>query len=310
MKGSEFAQLSAFAAIADCGSFVRAAAQLGVSPSALSQTIRSLEERLGVRVLNRTTRSVALTDAGASLLARIAPALQELDAAAETVNAFRDRPAGTLRINTSRMAADMLIAPLLGRFLVDYPDIVLEVGVNDALTDVVAEGFDAGIRLGERLQQDMLAVRLGGPLRQVAVASPDYVAKHGRPRTPRDLHAHRCINWRENASRRLYRWEFEQGDEVLEVAVNGPLIVNDVDLAIRAAIDGVGITYPMAHQSAPFVRSDQLVTLLEDWSPPFPGLFLYYPSRRQVPTTLRVFIEYLQTELASSTSVLSTNPPA
>lgn len=301
MKGSEFTQLSAFATIADCGSFVRAAAQLGVSPSALSQTIRNLEERLGVRVLNRTTRSVALTDAGEKLLARIQPALHELDDAVEVVNAFRGRPAGTLRVNVPRVAATMVIEPLLGRFLTDYPEIVLEITADDALADIVAGGFDAGIRLGEQLQQEMVAVKLGGQMRQIAVAAPDYIARHGRPKTPRDLHAHRCINLRENASGRLHRWQFKRDKQVFEVAVDGPLIVNDVGLGVRAAIDGVGIAYPLAYQAAPSIRDGRLVTLLEEWSPPIPGLFLYYPSRRQVPAALRVFIEYLQAELASAT---------
>lgn len=301
MKGAEFAQLSAFAAIADCGSFARAAAQLGVSPSALSQTIRSLEERLGVRVLNRTTRSVALTQVGEKLLARIQPALHELDDAVEVVNAFRGRPAGPLRINVPRVAATKVIEPLLGDFLADYPEIVLEITADDALADIVAGGFDAGIRLGEQLQQDMIAVKLGGQMRQIAVAAPDYIARHGRPETPRDLHEHRCINFRESASGRLHRWQFKRDEQAFEVAVDGPLIVNDVGLGIRAAIDGVGIAYPLETQAAQYIRDGQLVTLLEAWSPPIPGLFLYYPSRRQVPAPLRVFIDYLQAELAPAT---------
>lgn len=298
MKSGQFSQFSAFVAIAECGSFVRAAARIGVSPPALSQTIQHLEERLGVRVLNRTTRSVALTDAGALLLTRVRPALQELEHAEENTRIFRDSPAGHLRINMPRVTAMTLVAPLLGRFLTAYPDITVEITADDALTDIVAEGFDAGMRLGEQLQQDMIAVKLGGHLHQVAVASPGYLENHGRPEMPRDLHRHWCINWRESASGRLHRWAFARNDEAFEVAVNGSLIVNDMALALRAAIEGAGIAYPLALQAQPYVRSGQLVPLLEGWSPLFAGLYLYYPSRRQVPTALRALIDYLQAELA------------
>ncbi|XXU13823.1 LysR family transcriptional regulator [Sorangium sp. So ce861] len=294
MRGREFADLTAFAAIVEHGSFARAAAHLRVSPSALSQTIRGLEERLGVRLLNRTTRSVAPSEAGARLLSRLSPALTELEAAVADVKALRDRPSGVLRINTARVAAVWCLAPLLGPFHEEHPEIVLDVVVEDAIADIVARRFDAGVRLGERLERDMVAVKLSGDFSMMAVASPAYLARHGAPATPRDLHRHRCINTRWPTDGSLYRWEFEKGKQSLEVAVEGPLIVNDVDLALRAAVDGVGIAYVFDEQARPLVEAGRLTRVLEPWSPSFPGFYLYYPSRRQTPPALRAFIEFLR----------------
>src|SRR6201997_5601783 len=230
MRGSEFAELKAFAAVVERASFARAADHLGLSPSALSQTIRQLETRLGVRLLNRTTRSVAPTSAGARLYERIEPVMQELDAAVSEAVEATGQTAGTLRINTLGMAANKLIAPRLGRFHRAYPQVLLDIVIDDGLSDIVAGRFDAGIRVGERLEKDMIAVRLTPDGKMLAVASPDYLSRHGVPKTPADLHAHACINWRFPGSGRIYRWEFEKKDKRLEMAVAGPLISNYQDV--------------------------------------------------------------------------------
>lgn len=294
MRGSDFAELRAFAAIVEHGSFVRASAHLGMSPSALSQTIRNLEERLGVRLLNRTTRSVAPSHAGEQLLARVAPAIADLDAAVAEVSALRDTPAGLLRLNATRIAGVHSLAPMVGQFLAAYPGIRLEIAVEERLVDIVAAGFDAGVRLGERLDADMVAVKLTGEVRMMVVASPAYLARAGRPETPRDLLGRRCLNYRWPTSGAIYRWEFERGAERLDIAVDGPLIVNDPEIAVRATLDGVGIAYLFEHQAAEHVARGDLVHLLEDWSPRFPGFYLYYPSRRQAPPPLRAFVDFLR----------------
>ncbi|MGK9165022.1 LysR family transcriptional regulator [Inquilinus limosus] len=301
MRGSDYAELRAFAAIAEHGSFARAAAHLGVSRSALSQTIRELEGRLGVRLLNRTTRSVAPSEAGARLLAELLPALADLDTALANVRALRDTPAGLLRINASRIAAIHHLAPLIGPFHEAYPDIALDIVVDDRLVDIVAERFDAGLRLGEMVERDMVAVKLGGEIELMAVAAPSYLDRHGVPETPRDLRHHRCINFRWPTDGSLYRWEFERGAEKLEVAVEGPLTVTEPEVAIRAALDGVGIAYLFDLQIRPLVEAGRLVRLLEAWTPPFPGFYLYYPSRRQMPPPLRAFVDFLQRRQAMST---------
>jgi DNA-binding transcriptional LysR family regulator len=296
MRGSEYAELRALATIVEHRSFARAAAQLRVSPSALSQTIRGLEERLGVRLLNRTTRSVAPSEAGARLMARLGPAMAELDEAVADAAVSRGRPAGLLRINAPRIAALRFLAPLLGRFHRAYPDITLDIAVDDRITDIVAARFDAGIRLGERLERDMVAVKLSGPIEMMVVATPAYLAAHGTPRSPRDLARHVCINMSMPTSGNLYRWEFERGAQKLEVAVEGPLIVNDPDLALAAALDGVGIAYLFDHQLGRHLERGQLVRVLAAWSPPFPGFYLYHPGRRHTPATLRAFIDFLRGE--------------
>jgi len=294
MRGAEFHELRAFASVVNHRSFVRAAAQLRVSPSALSQTIRALEERMGVRLLNRTTRSVAPTEAGTRLVARIAPALTELQAAVNEVSTMREKPAGLLRINVPRMAAQQVLAPLLGAFYKQHPDIVFDIVTQDALTDVVAAGFDAGIRLGERLEKDMVAMPITGMLEMVAVATPSYLSRHGVPKHPRDLQRHRCINIRMPTDGSLYRWEFEKSRQALEISVEGPLIVTDWELALRAALDDVGIAYIFEHAVAPWIKAKKLTRVLADWSPAFPGLYLYYPSRRHTPPALRALIEFLR----------------
>ena len=293
MRGTDFANLNAFAAVVEQGSFVRAAAHLGVTPSALSQTIRQPEERLGVRLLNRTTRSVAPTAVGERLYQRFRPSVEELEAAVAEAVSTRDRPAGMLRINAPRSAAIGLIAPRLGRFHRSNPDVVLDIMVDDRLTDIVAGRYDAGIRLGERLEKDMVAVRLTDEMEMMAVASPDYVARFGTPQTPDDLHAHACLNWRWPSDGSLYRWEFEEDGREFEVAVDGPLIANDVEVVLQAAIQGIGIAYTSHEWIEGWLQQGKLIRVLERFSPKFPGMYLYYPSRRQQPPALRAFIDCL-----------------
>ncbi|AKU97862.1 Transcriptional regulator, LysR family [Labilithrix luteola] len=295
MRGREYADLRAFMAIATHGSFARAAKHLRVSPSALSQTLRGLEERLGVRLLNRTTRSVAPSEAGARLLARLGPAMTELESAVAEVTHTRERPAGTLRITMPHQAMTLL-GPLLGRFYTAYPEVVLDIMVDDKLADIVKDGFDAGIRIGERLEKDMIALKLGGDFEMIAVGTPEYFAQHGIPKHPRDLHRHRCINWRWPTDGSLYRWEFARGKQTLEIAVEGPLVVTDVELALHGALDGVGIAYLFHPSVLRYVEDGRLMRVLEPWSPGFPGLHLFYPSRRHIPRPLRAFVDFLRKE--------------
>jgi len=294
MRGSDYAELRAFAAVAEAASFSRAARRLGVSPSALSQTLRGLEERLGVRLLNRTTRSVTPTEAGERLLDRLRPLFAEFDQAVEEVNRFRDAPAGRLRINVPRFAAAHLVGPVLGRFQNVHPGVELEVVVDDTITDIVAGRFDAGIRLGETLERDMVAVPLTGALELAAVATPEYFAEHGVPQTPADLHRHRCLRFRWPGGGDLYRWEFEKGGREIVLAVDGPLVVNDAALMLQAALGGVGIAYLLDRQAEADVAAGRLQRVLRDWSPRFPGFYLYHPGRRQTPPALRAFIDVLR----------------
>jgi DNA-binding transcriptional LysR family regulator len=262
-------------------SFTRAAAQIGVSPSALSHTIRGLEERLGLRLLTRTTRSVAPTQAGERLLAAIGPRFDEIEAELAALSELRDKPAGTIRITTGMHAAQTILWPALAKLLPDYPDIEVELSANLGFVDIVAERFDAGVRLGETIAQDMVAVRIGPDMRMTAIASPAYFAAHKPPRTPNDLAAHNCINLRFPTLGGLYAWEFEKDGRALNVRVEGQLIVNDSALALQAAIDGLGIAYLAEDGVLAEVEAGRLTRVLEDWTPPFPGYHLYYPSRRQ-----------------------------
>jgi len=294
MRGIEFTELSAFAAVATHESFTRAAAHLRVATPALSQTIRRLEERLGVRLLNRTTRSVSLTEAGAQLLERLNPAFDQLQAAVAGVNTFRQRPAGIVRINAARVAAVGFLGPLMARFCETYPDIVLDIVCDDSIMDIVGARFDAGIRLGENLDKDMVAVKLTGPLTTMVVASPDYLSRHGVPKTPHDLHRHRCINLRITSNGSLYRWEFQRGKKNVEIAVEGPLILDDSDLLLRAVRDGIGIGYVIDERARRWIARGKMTRILEAWSPTFPGFYVYYPSRKQTPSALRAFIDFVR----------------
>jgi DNA-binding transcriptional LysR family regulator len=286
--------LLAFRAIARERSFTRAAAQIGVSPSALSHTIRGLEERLGVRLLTRTTRSVAPTEAGERLLGSIGPHFDEIEAAVGALSELRDKPAGLIRITTGAHAAETILWPALARLLADYPDIRTEISVDAGLVDIVAERFDAGIRLGETVARDMIAVRIGPDLRMAAVAAPSYFEEHEPPRRPDDLARHNCINLRFPTRGGLYAWEFEKGGRAVNVRVEGQLIVNDAEIARKAAIDGSGIAFlPEDHVQIEVDRG-QLIRVLEEWTPPFPGYHLYYPSRRQQSPAFALLVEALR----------------
>jgi DNA-binding transcriptional LysR family regulator len=293
MRGTEFGELAAFVAIADHGNFSKAAANLGISTSTLSQSIRSLEERLGVRLLNRTTRSVALTEAGERMLRQVRPALDELGSAIESATALRDTPAGTLRLSVASLAVSLVIEPLLAGFRAAYPDITLDIVVDDSQADIVDGRFDAGIRMGGRIEHDMIAMRLSRDSRLIAVASPGYIALHGRPDTPQELRTHNCIRFRKTTGA-IYPWEFERGAEKVEIAVDGTLITNNFDLVVRAALEGVGIGYAVEGAMAAHLREGRLIQLLEEWSRPYAGYHLFYPSRRQMPAKLKAFAEYLR----------------
>jgi DNA-binding transcriptional LysR family regulator len=290
----ELAGLSVLLEVAERKSFTRAAAALGVTPSAVSQTVTGLEARVGVRLLQRTTRSVGLTEAGLQFVTRVRPAVEEVRACFAELEGTRERPAGTLRLNVPRVASRAVLEPLLARFLSAHPDIRLDVTVDDGLTDLVAGGFDAGIRLGERLERDMVAVRIGADERSAVVGSSAYFAAHGRPRHPRDLHDHDCVVWRSVTGGSLYRWEFTEGERDFEVAVSGRVIANDIDLMLRAAHDGLGLAYLFESTVRTALVEKKLERVLAEFCPPFAGLHLYYPSGSRVSPKLRAFIEFLK----------------
>jgi DNA-binding transcriptional LysR family regulator len=294
MRGNGFAEMNAFVAVADHGSFTKAASSLAVSITTVSQSIRALEDRLGVRLLNRTTRSVALTEAGERLLERIRPLLTGFEEALDSVNAFRDKPAGRLRVTVAPPVSRKVLAPLLAEFLERYPDIALEISVDGAITDIVAAKFDAGIRIGNRLDRDMIAIRIMDGMNFVAVASPDYLTRHGSPSAPRDLAAYNCIRLR-LPDGTLLPWRFTEDGDAFEVEVEGSVVVNDGDLALRAALDGVGIHYALTDCVVPLIAEGRLVALLDNHTPPpTEPFFLYYPSRRQNTVALQVFIDCLR----------------
>ena len=293
--GDELGDLAAFMKVADAGGF-RAGARTGGSASALSEAVRRLEARLGVRLLNRTTRSVAPTEAGQRLIDSLRPALGQVAAALETVDTFRDRPAGTLRLNVAVSASRIVLPRIVPPFLAAFPDIRLEVTAEDSFVDLPASGCDAGIRYGERLEQDMIAVPIG-PRRQrfATVAAPAYLAAHGVPQHPRDLLDHACLNGRFGA-RAPMDWEFVRGDETVRITPRGPLLVSAAtatDLALEAAIAGVGIFTLFEDWLRPHLDSGALVPVLEEWWDAFPGPFLYYPGRRHLPAPLRAFVDFV-----------------
>lgn len=290
MVRDELSVMSAFLAVADERSFTKAAKRLRVTQSALSHAIRGLEEQVGVRLLARTTRSVAPTEAGEHLLAELRPALTSIRGALDRIGGLRDTPRGRLRLLIPRLAAMSVLGPKLAEFARNYPDVVLDVSTDETRLDLVASGFDAGVQYGEFIQQDMVAVRVSPDHRPAIVGAPSYFANHPKPNSPHDLLEHRCVNYR-HGSGEIYRWELDKGDQSVAVAVNGPLITNDIGLLTRAAIDGVGLTFMSEQQAAPHLASGALVRVLEDWCPPFPGFFLYYPSRRQQPAALTALID-------------------
>jgi DNA-binding transcriptional LysR family regulator len=302
VRGTEFSELVAFLAVAKERSFRRAAKRLGLSPSALSHTIRGLEERLGTRLLNRTTRSVSPTEAGITLSNRIEPVIAELDSAVAAIGAFGLQPSGKLRLNLPKVAADLILAPVLSRFAQAFPNIHLELTIEDTLTDVVAEGFDAGIRNGEHLQQDMVAIRLTPSLQLAVVGAPSYFAQREAPRTPRDLRNHACINYRWAATGAVYRWAFIGPDGPLDVAVEGPIAVNDVGVILDVALGGGGLACLPEKLVAKHLESGRLIRVLEPWCRPFSGFFLYYPRHRHTPVALREFIHFLKSEHQQDTA--------
>lgn len=300
LSTADFGQLRAFVAVAETLNFSRAAEKLGVSSSALSQMVRGLEERVGIRLLHRNTRSVSLTQAGEQLFQRVRPALQEIGVAIEQTSELRARPAGVVRIHCFRSAADLCLRPLLRIFHDAYPDVVLDLTLDDEVVDVVAGGYDAAIRIGEVIEQDMIAIKLGPELRQIAVASPDYLARRGTPGHPHDLLSHSCIRWRWPGHETTYKWEFLENGKWFEVAVDGPIITNAKDFALQAAIDGLGIAFSTQQLIAPHVAAGRLVPLLESWSAPFPGYYLCYPAQRQMAPPLRAFIDSLRSKMSES----------
>jgi DNA-binding transcriptional LysR family regulator len=293
MAADDLSALSMFLTVVEERSFTKAAKRLGVTPSAISHAMRNLEEEIGVRLLSRTTRSVAPTIPGDHLLARLRPSFIEIRDALGQVSGFRNKPAGRVRLLAPRLAVKTVLAPTIGRFVRDYPDITLEVTTDDSRMDIVAGGFDAGIHFGEYIEKDMIAVRVSPDQRPAIVGSHSYFESHPKPRSPRDLIRHRCINFR-HGSAGVYRWEFEKGRKSLSVAVNGPLIVDDLDLVISAAVDGVGLAYMSGEHGAEYLASGALVKVLEDWCQPYPGFFLYYPSRRNQPAALAALINTLR----------------
>jgi DNA-binding transcriptional LysR family regulator len=295
MRGTNFAEMSAFAAIAEQHSFAKAASQLGVARSTLSQNLRSLEERLGIRLLNRTTRSVSLTEAGERLLVRLRPALAELAAATVDLHAFRKKPSGLLRVVVQPPVATLLMGPVVGRFLEEYPDITLDISVVRMPTDIVGAGFDAGIRIGEQVDRDMIAMRVMDKARFVVVAAPKYLARYPAPKTPNDLQYHNCIrSLLPNGT--VFGWEFQKKNRRIHAKVNGRLIVDDIDLSIQAVLGGAGLAYLLYDYIAADIARGRLVTVLDDWCPSLSGFFLYYSSRKQMTPTLRAFVDFLKIE--------------
>lgn len=306
MRDLDLADLDAFAAVARARSFRGAATARGVSASALSEAVRRLEARVGVRLLNRTTRSVTPTEAGGRLLERLTPALQEVASALDTLNSFRDSPSGTLRLNVPSIVARTILPPIACAFLKAYPGVTLEVTGDDRFIDVLAAGFDAGVRYDERLEQDMIAVPIGPRVQRfVTAASPGYIAAQGRPEHPRDLLTHACIRHR-FASGASLAWEFERDGQVVRVSPTGRLVASSLEMELAAAVAGLGIIHSFEEYLAPALADGRLVPVLVDWAQSFSGPFLYYPSRRHMPAPLRAFVDFLrrggETQLSSMSS--------
>ena len=294
MARDNFHDLAAFLAVARDGSFTRAAAKLGVSQSALSQTIRSLEARLGLRLLTRTTRRVAPTDAGERLLRAVGPRFEEIDAELAALSGLRDKPAGTIRLTSTENAATAVLWPALKRLLPDYPDIKVEIVIDYGLTDIVAERYDAGVRPGGNVARGMIAVRIGPDMRMAVVGAPSYFARRSPPRTPQDLTKHDCINLRLPTHGGLYAWEFEKDGHELRVRVEGQLVFSTAALILNAAAEGFGLAYLPEEQVRKQLASGQLVRVLANWCPPFSGYHIYYPSRRQPTPAFELLVDALR----------------
>ena len=294
MRGTNLNDLAGFLAVANERSFTRAAAQLGVSQSALSHTIRDLEERLGVRLLTRTTRSVAPTQAGERLLKTIAPKFDEMDAALAALGELRDKPAGTIRITSTEYAAEAVLMPALAKLLPDYPDVKVEVAIDYGLSNIVTAQYDAGIRPGELVEKDMVAVRVSPDLRMAVVGAPAYFAARKKPRMPQELTGHSCINLRLPSHGGVYVWEFEKGGRALNVRVDGQLMFNGAGALLSAALNGFGLAYVMEGHARPHIAAGRLVRVLADWCPPFAGYHLYYPSRRQPSPAFSLLVDALR----------------
>ncbi|SDO58826.1 LysR family transcriptional regulator [Phyllobacterium sp. OV277] len=293
MDRSHLPQLAVFATVAACGGFRGAAKELGIAPSAVSHAISMLEQNLGVRLLARTTRSVKVTEEGALLLRRLRPALAEIDLALDAAKEANNRIAGTLRLSVPPFAAHWLLASRLAAFAAAYPGVTLEVRVEEPFNDIVAAGVDAGMRLGESLEPDMIAVRMSDPIKASIVASPDYFEKCPIPLHPHDLANHQCIR-RRFASGQIYRWEFEKDGEEIVMEMGGPLILGDDHLVIQAALDGAGVAFLLEYMAPEAITDGRLQRVLDDWCAPFPGVYLYYPSRRQMRPALRAFIDFFK----------------
>lgn len=294
MRRDDLADLATFAVVAEEASFTRAAARLGLSQSALSHAMRKLEERLGLRLLTRTTRRVSTTEAGERLLSTLRPAIDTIDQQLNELSELRDTPSGNIRITASEHAAQMILWPVIDRFLQHYPDVQIELATDYALTDIVAERFDAGVRLGEQVARDMIAVRIGPPMRMAVIATPDYFDRHGKPLVPHDVTHHICINQRQQSSGGLLVWEFEKDGKEINVRVEGNIIVNSTLLVMDAVRAGHGLAYVMENRALPFIESGEVVRVLDEWCEPFDGYHLYYPSRRQPTPAFKLLVEALR----------------
>ena len=294
MQLKQFDGLMAFWKVAEHRGFTAAAAELEVSPSALSQSIRQLEARLGVRLLHRSTRSVSLTEAGQAYLARVGPALGQVIEAGEEINTLQGRPAGTLRLNSARIATAMVLQPLLAGFLAEHPQVQIELTNDEGFVDIVEQGFDAGVRMGESLARDMVAIPLGGPVTVAVVASPDYLQRHPAPLHPDDLAQHNCVRFRFASTGAIYKWEFQLDNRVVEFEIRGNLTITDSLFNLEPALDGVGLAYTFASLAQPYLQAGRLQQVLQTYSPTFPGFYLYYPSRHDQPSKLKAFIDYVR----------------
>jgi DNA-binding transcriptional LysR family regulator len=294
MRRENFSDLAVFLTVAEERSFTRAANKLSTSQSAVSQVVRRVEDSMGLKLLTRTTRNVSLTDAGQQLIETLRPAFDDIQSRIAGLSALREKPSGNVRITAGRHAVETLLWPAVHQVLRDNPDITIELSIDHALTDIITERFDAGVRLGEEVAKDMVAVKIGPDLRLAVVGSPGYFAEHGQPSSPHDLTKHRCINIRQSTRGGLYAWEFEKDGREVNVRVDGPLILNDSSVIYKAAQEGLGLACVMEDIVADQIASGGLVRILEDWCPPFAGYHLYYPDRRQITPAFKLLVEALR----------------